>query len=757
MMQWYFYPVGSWGISLSAILLLLPAVWLCGIPGGRLSARRTTTITSLRVLTLILLGLAMLRPTLVHSITKRQAATLAILVDQSRSMETKDLIGGKSRWEAAKTLLADAAPQLQSLQQESEMQIKPFLFAGEPTPISMDRGKLQLPDAPEGEETALGLALQELLRQFAGQRMAGIVCISDGAERARGEHAIEPQLVARRFGDLGCPIYTVTLGQTRAAGGRDAAVRDLNVNPTVYAKNEMNVHATVQLSGWAGKRVPVALLWEGKNGKMLPVAVKSLEPRTENEEVAVDLTFSPQNVGEYRLAVRVEPPDEDQSPANNELTTYVTVLAGGVKVLFVEGNPTPEQYFLLRSLDGSPDIRPEYVALRPRGNGNGSASNLAALLRSQHFDAVIFRDLDASLVSKEDLAAIAALVHQGLGLAMLGGLHSFGPGGYAETPLADLLPIRMDPLERQRLGEAVRPDVHLPGPITMLPAKTPSGKHSLMSLGGKPDEVLRLWKSLPPLDGANRFKGIKPAAQVLAETPDGAPLLAIQEAGGRVLAFGGDSTWHWCMEGKDESHRRFWRQVVLWLAQKEEDRQQPVFVRLSERRLAPGARLEINVSLHEQGDAITAQGKTECEVTMPDGSKQAVSLVASGEKSVGSFSQTSAPGEYSVAVQGFGSSGKALGNSTARFLVHKRDLELENPAADPNRMANIATATAKVGGKVLQPEELSSLLQEIRRQPVHEDITIARKDTYWDTWPFFLLVVSTLSLEWFLRKRWGLV
>jgi hypothetical protein len=31
------------------------------------------------------------------------------------------------------------------------------------------------------------------------------------------------------------------------------------------------------------------------------------------------------------------------------------------------------------------------------------------------------------------------------------------------------------------------------------------------------------------------------------------------------------------------------------------------------------------------------------------------------------------------------------------------------------------------------------------------------KKTLWDTWWMFLAVVVLLSVEWFLRKRWGLV
>ena len=68
-----------------------------------------------------------------------------------------------------------------------------------------------------------------------------------------------------------------------------------------------------------------------------------------------------------------------------------------------------------------------------------------------------------------------------------------------------------------------------------------------------------MWAQLPPLDGANRIERneLKPNAQVLAEAddPQRHPLLVAGQSGeGRVLAFAGDSTWHWQMGGFGEAH-----------------------------------------------------------------------------------------------------------------------------------------------------------------------------------------------------------
>ncbi len=57
----------------------------------------------------------MLRPTLVYTETKKEKATLIILADDSRSMSIPDALDGKTRWDALRSALDDAAPALREL------------------------------------------------------------------------------------------------------------------------------------------------------------------------------------------------------------------------------------------------------------------------------------------------------------------------------------------------------------------------------------------------------------------------------------------------------------------------------------------------------------------------------------------------------------------------------------------------------------------------------------------------------------------
>ncbi len=783
-------PVVSLPVVLAVAAVLVALLWVRPRQ-VQLALGRWAVLVGLRLAVVLLMLFAMLRPTIVYTKVEPVEASLVLLVDGSRSMQVADSLGDKSRWEAMKLLLDASAADLAKLSET--WNVTAYGFDSDTRKLDVDEGRIALAAAPQGEQSAVGAAIDEALEREGGGRVLGLLLLSDGAQRALPPRDEPPQLAARQLAAENIPLYTFTFGKSGGSERADLALEDLVTNEFVFAEAPTEVRGLVTADGYANQRVRVQLLWESAN-EMKVVDTTQVDTGVEGGSVPVTLRHTPTTAGEYKVTLRVEPREGELVTTNNEASTFVTVQAGGINVLQLVGTKRIggrsgglEQRFVRAALRQSPDIvverrlvdyePPEVDISEALGAGSGDPRTTREARTT--YDVVIVNDVDALGLNAKSWRAIAERVREGAGFIMLGGFHSFGPGGFRATPLGDVLPIEIGAAQRQSFGEPLREDVHLTGPVRMRPAAPLGLRHPIMQIAGSGfgvqgsggDPNTNIWTELPPLDGANRFerRELKPNAQVLAEADDSPrhPLLVAGQWGdGRVLALAGDSTWRWPMAGFADAHRRFWRQCILWLAKKDEQTEGRVWIRLASRRVTRGMRADFTLGAENSHGAPIEEAQFEVAVRSPSGRTETVRAIQSDGGWAAVFRETATPGDYRILVtarepspqpspEGRGSA--VIGSAEARFLVPDQDLELDRPAAEPSLMAQLAEMTKAAGGAALAAEELPELLNRLAQRPPELKEEVIAKITYWDTWPFFLLFVGLLGVEWFLRKRWGLV
>lgn len=764
MTSFSFQPVGGyWAVAATAVVLF-------ALLSVRPLFRRTTrmqrlVLAVLRGIVIGLVVLAMLRPEVVYTDLQQQSATVAVLVDGSRSLEVTDAVGGQSRWEILARQLERSRSALAAL--DEEVELKPYLFDYELRPLEAKDGQIGLPDAPTGPQTAIGAALDEVVRREAAGRLLGVVLASDGTQRAFAPHDLPPQQAARQYAALGIPIYAVPLGTAGSAGDTpDLSVENLIAGETVFAEAPTEVSAEVNVRGYAGLTVLVQLLWESAAGEMEVADTQRLRvslDRYGRQKKNITFRHTPIEPGERKITVVALPQEGEQVTRNNEVSTFVTVRKGGVNVLLLHGAQRPgavasgtERRAIKWALDASPDIMVEDRLVTYEGD----PADLASRFQPGELDVLLLLNVDVNGLTQSTWQAVAEWVAAGGGLGMLGGFHSFGPGGFADSPLDGLLPISMSRNERQQLfDDEPRNDVHLEGEVRMEPTQQ-GMRHWIMDLGAeKPTD--QAWAELPPLLGANRFdpRRLKVNAMPIAAADDAQrhPLLVVSSYGtGRVLAFAGDSTGRWRRYGYGDALRRFWRQAVLWLARKDESEEGEVWLRLDERRVPPGAEVALAVGANTPEGEPVPNPDFQVVVATPDGREVPVDISRRGGAHVATFPDTQAAGDYRARVTAH-HNGQILGTAEARFLVVDQDIELDNPIADVDLMAGLAETTAESGGEAIAPEELPALFERLAERTEELEVPIVRRVSLYDNWPFLLLFVGVIGVEWFLRKKWGLV
>jgi uncharacterized membrane protein len=723
----------------------LPAVW-----------RRT--LVALRLLLALTLAFAILRPEMQWTKKSRKAAMLVVLGDSSRSMQTPDGPGSKTRREVLLKTLQEAEPTIAKLKKEMEVRYSDF---------DRELHSVEKPDptAP-GEQTAIGFALESILRDAQASGLSGIILHSDGAQRGLPPHDVDPRAVARRLGELQIPIFPVAYGTTGTNDtSLDLIVQDLLVDPYAFVKKTVPLRTKLRVLGAAGKKLTVRLLVEDpatrvglKSGDMkVPPASKNaqpivtLEPTRNDDVIPVELSYIPDLPGEYKLRVEVVPLEGEIKTANNFRETLLTVRRGGINVALFDGAQSREQRWL-RLLNATEQVQIDFQPVR--GGKQRDLNDIdQELFQRGRYDVYIIGDVPAKVFGPELLKQLAARVDEGAGLMMLGGNHSFGAGGYAETPLADLLPVAMRATEAI-VGDDIDPALRHTEELKLVP--TAAGlRHYVMSIES-PDKNRATWLELPPLESPVKLRPKNEFVEVLATSEQNAPLLLASGAGkSRVMAFAGDTTWRWASHGFRNVHQRFWRQMIFWLARKEDDKGQTVWVRIDPRNYLPGAPVKVAFGARTpEGDPVT-DAEFEVSITNPKDEAQKLPVLRVGNEFTSDFLQSEHAGDYWVTVRAHLKNGQPIGEATSRFLVDERDLELDNPAADHALLAELASLT---GGSVVAPEQHGAFLERLLKEGLvrREESEVTRRPL-WDNWPFLIVFVSLLATEWTIRKLRGLV
>lgn len=763
---------GSVWVAIAAAAAIVAVIALVTPPTE--DPKRRKWLIVLRSAAALVLLLAAFRPTLVRTDNRPAPATLVVTIDTSRSMTLPDGDGG-DRWTTQQAALKQLLSGISTLDETLDVHLMSYDSDSMSIGEARDRDQImQLSAAtantmPAADATDLGRAMQGAIDSAAGKPLAGVVMFGDGTQTALATSTGEADsgnTVARRGAEvldaLGVPLWTVPIGPPGTdASSRDLAVTNLPDSFQLFAGNQFEVSFTVLASGLASRQIPVTVSWIDSNGAKTEARTRQVDPRGANETIAMMIPMQAPAPGLYRLQVEAESQSGEWVTSNNSQTAFVEVREGGGRILILEGAGRPEQTFLRRSLSGFPDLELSYAPIR--GDRTWPVP-LESVLKPGQYDIFVIGDLDSTAIGDAQLQQLADRVSEGAGLITTGGLQSYGTGGYAEGPLAAALPIQMDASRRRQplrgiltpAERSARQPSQLDGPIKIQMATN----HPIVNLGGQ--DPAAVWQTLPDLSGANRFVGAKIASgvQTLLETPDEDPLLVVGGFGkGRVASLAIDETYRWWRVGKADTHRRFWRQLMLWLMSRQESSGDSVIAELDLRRFQPDQAPEFRARLQSVSDA--AQGVTlSASVIDAEGQETELEFTATAgdQPRINGRIPELEPGFYTLVAK---ANDDSIEPDQVAFQVTATSRELSRPLADPVYMKQLADLTAGHGGGAFDPQRMDDLVDMIAEKRRSAETPVIEKKRLGDGpksgWLVFTLFAGTLSVEWLLRRQWGMV
>jgi uncharacterized membrane protein len=737
-----------------------------------ITPRRLAVVLALRLAAFLLALVAVVRPYLGFPDRTRASGVVLVVLDCSESMTIQDE-GSKARWDATLTTLRQCQPLLDRLRDEQGLEVEFYRFARDTSRMQLDQ-----PGLPDGKRTDIGATLRWMYDNRDRRPVKALLLISDG--RHNGPPQISPLAEARRWKKL-CPLNTVLVGDpTTPNGQKDVAIT--RVTPAaalIQVNTDLPVAVRIDAPGFVDFPVRVRAFLDDKP---IHATVETLKRKGEetvyeksddgviilresrNNEVRLVLK-APATPGEYKLTVKVEDKNRPGQPlqgelnaANNELSTLISVMKGGISVLLVDRPRSMEPQLIIDVLRADPRMRPRVVWMGGAGPKDRPAADNLFQFDREKYDVIILGDVapeQITRVNPDALKQIAQLVDRGSGLLMLGGYLTFGNGDWAGTPIAPLLPVDLS-----EQGQVDRP-------VQMTPTEPGLRRYGyvLGLTGGKAEDQLAAWKKLPPLDGLAKIKPRGGALdEVLARSLSGDPILVTQDYGrGRVLAFAGDTTHRWVRDPDGRAkHSRFWRQLVAWLAH-QENAEGLVWVRPDVRDVPVGTQLGFAVGVRGKGGQDLPDGVYEIEVRSAGKPPRKVNTARKDNEDRGVV-KVDEPGEYVFHVKGTArdTDGTEVSSSAeARFLVHEEDVEMNEWAADDVFLRKLA----KEGrGEALTLAKLPEFLHKLLSPTSPEGRPRVNPWPNWRTEQrsgflpgFFMVFVALLTAEWLLRRRWGLV
>jgi uncharacterized membrane protein len=703
--------------------------------------RQRVVLLSVRIALLAIALFALLRPMMLLRVAVPQQNFVGILVDDSRSMQVADE-QGKPRGDFVKDQFGRTdGPLLTALGKRFVVRLFRFSSSAERLQSS---GDLTF----SGTGTHLGEAVDRVRDELSGLPVAGLVMVTDGADNS--EATLDESIAGLKA--QGMPVFTVGVGREHLT--RDVQVTRVETPARVLKGTALVVDVVVTQTGYAGARVP--LLVEDA-GRLVSTQDITLPP--DGEAATVHVRFRAAEVGPRVFRFRIPVQSDEEVPQNNVREALIEVYDRREKILYLEGEPRFEAKFIRQATNLDDNLLvvllqrtadDKYLRLgvdNPEELQSGFPATREELFA---YRGIILGSVEASAFTPDQQRMLEDFVDvRGGGLLALGGLRAFSQGGWAGTPLAEALPVRVEPAAKAATPIATE----------LIVKPTRAGEsHPATQITDKQEEVAAKWRDLPPLTSVNDIHDLKPGATELLTGLDERGrehvVLAYQRYGrGKALAMPVQDSWLWRMHANmavtDTTHHTFWQRLVRWLVDGVPDR---VMVTATPDKVQKGEPVTLTAQVVDPEYKGINNGQITAHVVAPSGKSEDAPMDWSVKRE-GEYTARYTPDEdglYAVTVGGT-RGGKDVGTGAVTVRVAPSDAEYFDVAMRAPLLKRIADET---DGRFFPAANTAGLVDAITYSG--RGITVVEDKDLWDMPIVLLLLLGLMGGEWAYRRSSGL-
>ncbi|HAM38648.1 MAG TPA: hypothetical protein DCP53_04530 [Elusimicrobia bacterium] len=653
---------------------------------------------------------------------KRNIPSVALLIDNSSSMKNIDI----KQFEKVKGTVKS--------QFINNSKINSYLFTFSDTINELKEQELQSLKA-QGSRTDIYNALEKTKTNFLGKNLDAIILFSDGNHNTDTSN----MEILNDLYNLKIPVYSVKYELTNVP--KNILISKIELPEIVFRNTNASIIAKISVFGFSNKSIPVYL----KSDDSI-IQTNTLNV-TNDGLYEISFNIAPDKAGLINYSIEIPTYQDEKSYSDNIKKFSLLVEPEKIRILYLCGQPSFNYSFLRTTLKNDPNIElVSFVILRNPENIVAVSDSELSLIPFPideiftreifNFDMLIFDNFNYSrfAINPQYLVNIKNFVY-GYGKSFLIISGEIPLSIYQNTPIADILP--------------VNPTSELSTEKFYLHILRP--ENSILKFSDDNVENMLVLKNLPELDTIN-ISTTKDKTVTLAESEKSKhPIITISEIGkGRVMCITTSSLWRLAL-GSENPYKyvKLWGQSIKWLTNSISMKQVAIS---SKKSYNIGDSSVIKIKVKDEYFKPINNAIVNLHVTKPDNQKEIINVppeIENGE--YGTKISLELSGEYKL--DAYASyNRKYLGEDKISLSVFNISKESEDNTVNSTFLKNISD---KTNGKLLSIDSFN--LNELNIKPRITKSDILYEMNIWNKTYIYLLLIILFCVEWYLRRKYGLL
>lgn len=675
-----------------------------------ISSRLKYLLIALRVTSLILLLFLLFEPLLTLSYSEEIKPKIVFAIDNSLSMAKYEEM---DKIESVKNLLDDLNSS--SINNEAEL-------------ISFGYSHKELENFNDLSFDESSTNFNSLFQYIQKNKKSAncIVIISDGVVT---EGAIPASLIKQ----LNIPIYTIAVGDT--SKDPDVKVNSIFCNDLIYQNSVTPILVSLGSENITAQNFKVRFFEENKFIQEEEIFLQPNDSRT------VTFFYNPIKTGEVKLTFEISSFINEKNIVNNKKTIFIKVLSGKKKIAVISSSPSPDFRFISNAIKNDTNY-----SLIPiiQINQNEYIEGMNKVSAIDSADALFLIGIPVNV----SLASLLKKVEEVINIKSIPFfiLIQKETAFNRLTGIAGELPINIASNQINWNQTFVYlPDNEVENPLI---------QNSALS-------VAAAWGDLPPI--TSTILGVTPKSEskvilkaMVNNVPTQSPILISRKLGARKsIAIIGSDIWRWKLQ-RAEKYSDLFDSFILnsvkWLTADTERKN--VKITTNKKFYSQNEMIKFNAEVLNENFIPISDARVKINISSKD-KRDSILMTSIGN----GFYE----GEYNAALPGdFYFSGEAVSGSTligkdnGRFSVEDINIELIKTKCDTENLKYIADIS---GGKYFYQTEQNKIWNELQSiiDNAKKNKIITEENSLWFNPAALWGIIFLLAIEWFIRKREGLL